>query len=89
MIGPNVLIFDHDHDFKNKDRKNSYIHGDITIGNNVWIGGNVVILKNTKIGENAVIAAGTVVTGEVPANHIYYAKGKVKKINIDEGNSEI
>ena len=81
MIGPNVLIFDHDHDYKNIDRKNNYKLGEIFIGKNVWIGGGAIILKNTKIGDNAVIAAGAVVNCEVPENCIYYGKGNIKKIS--------
>ncbi|WP_243867143.1 acyltransferase [Paenibacillus sp. BK720] len=40
----------------------------IEIGENVFIGCNCLILKGTKIGDNAVIGAGSVVSGEIPAN---------------------
>lgn len=39
----------------------------IIIGNKAWIGMNCIILKGVTIGEGAVVAAGTVVTGDVPA----------------------
>lgn len=81
MFGPNVLVFDHDHDFKSSDRKNDYVVGEIYIGKNVWIGGNVTILKNSYIGENSVIAAGAVVNGTIPDNYIYYGHGKMKPID--------
>lgn len=60
-IGHNVIIIDHDHDYKNSMEK--FICEDITIGNNVWIGANCVILKGSVIGDNSVIAAGTIVKG--------------------------
>lgn len=80
IIGPNVVIFDHDHDYKSINRKSDFIYGEIYIGKNVWIGANACILKGSKIGDNAVIAAGAVVSGEVPENSVYYEKGKIKKI---------
>ncbi len=42
----------------------------INIGNNVWIGAKCIILKGVTIGDGAVVAAGSVVTGIVPANTI-------------------
>lgn len=64
-IGPNVVIYDHDHDIKNigelKKEK-------VIIGKNVWIGSGAIILKGVTIGDNAVIAAGTIVSKDVPEN---------------------
>lgn len=79
-VGPNVIIFDHDHDYKSDDRKNSFICDEIIISDNVWIGGNVVILKGTHIGKNSVIAAGTVVKGSIPPNTLYINKNNQKII---------
>ena len=75
-FGPNVIVFDHDHDFRGSDIMNgdAFKEKEIIIGNNVWIGANAIILKGAVIGDNAVIAAGTVVMGEVPANSIGYNK---------------
>lgn len=62
-IGPNVMIFDHDHDMKNKGKLKS---SPILIGKDVWIGAGCIILKGVSIGEGAVIAAGTIITKDVP-----------------------
>lgn len=70
-IGPNVVIYDHDHDLKNKGH---LVCDDVEIGKNVWIGANVLILKGTKIGDNTVIAAGSVVTKNIPENSILIQK---------------
>lgn len=80
MFGPNVLVFDRDHDFKSRDRRNQYILGSIEIGDNVWIGGGCMILKGARIGKNAVIAGNVVVNCDIPENCIYYGNGKYKKI---------
>jgi acetyltransferase-like isoleucine patch superfamily enzyme len=42
----------------------------VTIGSNVFIGARAIILKGTHIGDGAVVGAGSVVTGDVPANRI-------------------
>lgn len=76
LIGPNVLIFDHDHDYRAEGGVNSgkTVTGEIIIGNNVWIGGNSTILRGARIGDGAVIAAGSIVKGEVPAGSLYVQK---------------
>ncbi len=65
QFGPNVLIYDHDHDFRIKDGLKSlkYKTSPIIIGNNVWIGSNTIILRGSKIGNNCVIGAGSVIKG--------------------------
>lgn len=71
MIGPNVIIFDHNHnDSRVKDK------APVTIGENVWIGGNTSILKGVTIGNNAIIAAGSVVTKDVNDGEVFIQKRK-------------
>jgi len=62
-IANNVVIIDHDHDFRNGNK--GYKLGDVIIGNDVWIGANVTILRGVSIGNGAVVAAGAVVTKDV------------------------
>lgn len=84
QFGPNVQIYDHDHDFRAEGGISAmkYKTSPVEIGNNVWIGANVVILRGTKIGDNCVIAAGSVVKGTIPANSIYVQKrvSEIKEI---------
>ena len=70
-IGPNVVIYDHDHDYENPVDQ-CYTSASIKIGKHVWIGANVIILKGVTIGDNAVIAAGSVVNKNVPDNTLLY-----------------
>lgn len=76
MLGPNVLIYDHDHDYKAKGGVFSlkYKTTPIVIGNNVWIGANSIILRGTSIGNNCVVGAGCVLKGEYPDNSIIVQK---------------
>lgn len=78
-FGPNVLIFDHDHDYRSKHGvgpgATKFRIGTVEIGENSWIGANAVILKNTKLGKNCVVAAGSVIGNcEYPDNTVIYQK---------------
>lgn len=82
-IGPNVMIFDHDHEYRNhNDDCESYIINDITIGKNCWIGAGTIILRGCNIGDNCVIAAGTVIKESVDDNTLVYRQVKMVKKEI-------
>lgn len=68
IIGPNVMIFDHNHQFDSATgvKHKSFDKGVIIIGKNCWLGASCVILKDVHIGNNVVAAAGSVVTKDVP-----------------------
>ena len=76
QLGPNVLIYDHDHDFRAEGgvKAGKYKTSPVKIGNNVWIGANTVILRGTEIGDNCVIGAGCVVKGTFPAGALLVQK---------------
>lgn len=75
-FGPNVLIYDQDHDFTVEGglAANKFKTTPVTIGNNVWIGANSVILRGTDIGDNCVIGAGSVIKGTYPPGTIILQK---------------
>jgi acetyltransferase-like isoleucine patch superfamily enzyme len=75
-IGPNVCIYDHDHNFSG-NKTSHYRTAPIVIGKNVWIGANVIILKGVTIGDGSVIGAGTVISKNVPANTLIVAKSEL------------
>ena len=88
-LGPNVLLYDHDHDFRCKGglKADKYKEGTIEIGENCWIGANTVILRNTKLGKNCVVAAGSVLGNcEYPDNTVIYQKREtlVKSYDIEQ-----
>jgi acetyltransferase-like isoleucine patch superfamily enzyme len=84
-FGPNVLIYDHDHDFRHKEGKKPgyYKKTPVIIGKNVWVGANCIILRGTNIGDNSVIAAGTIVKGNIPNNTMVYQKRELNLKQID------
>ncbi len=75
-FGPNVCIYDHDHDMKCNGgiKAGKFLTQPVKIGKNSWIGANVIILRGAQIGENCIIAAGSVVTGIVPDNSTFIQK---------------
>lgn len=75
-FGPNVLIYDHDHDVHAEGgiKAKKYKSAPVVIGENCWIGANSVILKGVTIGSGAVIGAGSVITCDVPANTVVVQK---------------
>jgi len=70
-IGPNTIIYDHDHNYV---KKGGYLETSVEIGNNVWIGAGCIILRGTKIGDNSIIGAGTFLKGNYPPNSMIYNK---------------
>ena len=71
MMGPDVLIYTTNHEFKDKDipmQKQGYQpERPVSIGNDVWIGSRVIILPGVHIGDGCIIGAGAVVTKDVAA----------------------
>ena len=69
LFGPNVVIVDHDHEYKDSKElicKQGMKKKPVKIGSNVWIGANVTILAGVHVGRGATIAAGAVVNKDVP-----------------------
>lgn len=86
QFSPNVMVYDHDHDYSADGGVKSlkYKCAPISIGNNVWIGANSVILRGTSIGDGTVIGAGSVVKGTVPAETIYIQKRRTELRQVNE-----
>jgi len=51
--------------------KDSYVKGDVKIGNNVLIGAHCVILPNTVIEDNIVVAANSTIKGQLESGFLY------------------
>ncbi len=67
MLASGVYITDADwHDLY--DRTAAGPIRPVTLEDNVWVGDSAIICKGVHIGQNSVIGAGSVVTGDIPAN---------------------
>lgn len=69
-IGPNTLVYDHDHIFDESGLVSGFKTSPVIIEKNCWIAGGVTILRGTHIGEGCVIGAGAVISGSIPPHSI-------------------
>lgn len=85
QFGPNVLVYDHDHDFRVEGGLNNsdFVTKPVKIGNNVWIGANVVILRGTQIGDDCVVASGSVLNGKYEKGQVIVQKRHTTTIPVD------
>jgi len=83
QFGPNVLLYDNDHDFRAEGgvKANKFKISKIEIGDYTWIGANTMILRGTKIGKNCVVGAGCVLNGTYPDNSIIVQKRDTQVID--------
>ena len=71
VIGQNVLIYDHDHNYRDiQHMRDKFVLGKVIIGKNVWIGSNVVILPGVELGDNVIVGAGAVITKSFSNNSV-------------------
>lgn len=87
-IGPNTIIYDHDHKYDGKEgvRAKLFEASPVIIGDNTWIGAGVIILKGAKIGKNCVIGAGTLIKGDIPDNSFVVQKRETSIFNLKNNN---
>lgn len=70
-FGPNVLVYDHDHDFRGGVLKDgNFLCSDVRIGRNCWIGAGCIILRGTTVGDCCTVAAGSIIKGNYPASSL-------------------
>lgn len=68
-MGPNVIIYTHNHRFESTDVplfRQGLDYAPVKIEDDVWLGARVTILPGVTIGRGSIIAAGAVVTKDVP-----------------------
>jgi acetyltransferase-like isoleucine patch superfamily enzyme len=70
MVAPKVTFITMGHPVDTEDRRVWLTGGPIDVADNVWIGAGATILPGVSIGRDSVIAAGSVVTGDVPAQSL-------------------
>lgn len=77
IFGENIKIYDHNHEYKNKDKlicEQGLVDEDVIIEDNCWIGSNVTILKGVRIGSGSVIGAGAVIYKDIPKDTLIISK---------------
>lgn len=77
-VGPNVLVYDHDHCFGSEGITEGFKTAPVIIEKNCWIGAGCIILKGSHIGEGCIIGAGTIVKGNIPDHMIVTSERKIR-----------
>jgi acetyltransferase-like isoleucine patch superfamily enzyme len=74
-LGPNCVIYSHEHDYRKNTSKIAWkgelIVASVKIEDGAWIGSGVTILPGVTIGKSAIIAAGSIITKNVPENTLW------------------
>ncbi len=88
LFGPNVVIVDHNHRYKNRNiliNKQGYDIKEVIIGSNVWIGANVTICAGVHICDNVVVGANSIVTKDIISEGLFVTNiSKTNKGLIDK-----
>lgn len=76
LLAPGTIIAPANHALARRDlpiRLQGFMpsRGGVIVADDVWIGANSVLIDGANIGKGAVVAAGSVVTGTVPAYEIW------------------
>ncbi len=81
------MTFIYDTDFHEISPDAPTRYSPVIIGGNVWIGANSMILPGAVIGDHTVVAAGSIVTGEIPAKSLAIGSPArvVKKLDVPDG----
>ena len=74
LFGPNVVILDHDHRYRNTSvliNQQGFEKSPVIIGSNVWICANVVVTRGVEIKDNIVVSANSVVKESLIVPGVY------------------
>lgn len=75
LFGPNVCVYDHDHEFSsNGIERFKFKSKKVVIEPDCWIGAGAIILKGSHVCKGSIIGAGTIVKGYIPPNSLVYSK---------------
>ena len=90
MLGPNVLIYDHDHDYRAPGgiAAMKFKTSPVVVGSQTWIGANSIILRGTTLGMGSVVGGGTVVKGIFPDDAVLVQKRTTEVIDYSGRTSQ-
>lgn len=68
--GCTIVTANHDLTKRGLEAFNTLVPAPVRIGRHCWLGAGVIVLPGVTIGDGTVVGAGSVVTGDLPANSI-------------------
>lgn len=73
LFGPNVQIYDHDHEFDRGGVRSELLHAPVSIGHHCWLCANAVVTRGCTIADRSLVSANSVVTRDLPEEGALYA----------------
>lgn len=81
LLGPNVQIYDHDHEFDRRGGVSSkLLHAPVSIGHRCWLCANTVVTRGCTIACCSLVSANSVVTGDLNEAGALYAGAPARLI---------
>ena len=73
LFGPNVQIYDHDHEFDRRGVSSKLLHAPVSIGHRCWLCANTVVTCGCSIACCSLVSANSVVTRDLNEAGALYA----------------
>ena len=73
LFGPNVQIYDHDHEFDRRGVSSKLLHAPVSIGHHCWLCANTVVTRGCTIACCSLVSANSVVTRDLTEAGALYA----------------
>lgn len=80
LFGPNVQVYDHDHDFNREGVSSELLHAPTSIGRCCWLCANVVVTRGCAIADRSLVSANSVVTRDLLEEGALYAGAPARLI---------
>ncbi len=80
LFGPNVQIYDHDHEFDRGGVHSELRSAPVTIGERCWLCANAVVTSGCSVADRALVSANSVVTRDLSEKAALYAGAPARLI---------
>lgn len=80
LLGPNVQIYDHDHEFDRRGVSSKLLHAPVSIGHRCWLCANTVVTRGCTIACCSLVSANSVVTRDLNEAGALYAGAPTRLI---------
>lgn len=80
LLGPNVQIYDHDHEFDRRGVSSKLLHAPVSIGHRCWLCANTVVTRGCTIACCSLVSANSVVTRDLNEAGALYAGAPARLI---------
>lgn len=80
LFGPNVQVYDHDHEFDRGGVRSELRHAPVSIGRRCWLCANAVVTRGCSVADHSLVSASSVVTRDLAEIGALYAGAPARLI---------